>query len=1109
MRRFIASLLVLLAAVSASAQSVRTTLPTSDSARAVALNAVTNKAYVINEYANTVSVIDGATGTISATIALGTGTRPQYIAVNPQTNRIYVSQGDASLSIIDGTTNTPVSYPIGSTGPIAINPVTGVVFVVRLSTAATDEVTLVNDSGSSVTWQSIATNSYQPMDISVDPLTNFYYVIHYPAGHIRQVDGNSTSDFPPSTQVDVGKPGILVAMNQVSRRVYTVTGSSVSPLGVIDASNLAFTPISATVANPAAVAVNPVTNKVYVAFDGQVVVIDGATNALTYIPSGVSGSGPVSIGVNVVTNKIYVPNANGTMTIINGDTNATTTLAIPSGATYVAVNPVTNTAYVTSPSGVTLVDGAATDTAHAIPLTTAISQTTTGASPTFQFNATSTYAPGRFPIQRVYYQVDSLTGAWQLATGSGPFSGSASALAAGHHVIYAFAADGQDVPLTGLVSSPVIGAISSLAFDVGTAPPPVNPSVALTASPNPATQGQSVTLTANVSGTAGTATGSITFRDGTSVVAGCSTTALLNGTATCVTSSIAAGTHSITAQYSGDASYNAATSSAVSLAVNTATRATPTATLSASPASPATAGQSVTFTVSVTGASGTPTGIVVFHDGGTTIGGCGNVVLSGGTASCTTSALAAGTHSISGDYSGDSAYNPASSNTVNYTVNPQPKVAPTIALATSGTPARPGTAVTFTASVSGSAGTATGTVDFLDGTSALCTAVALASGTATCTTSTLAAGDHSITASYGGDASYLAATSNTLVQRIASTRSKRGVDYNGDGKADLTWRNDNTGASGVWLMNGTSATSFSGVSAGPGYVIVLTGDFDGDGKTDLIYRGTDGSYALQLMDGTSVKAQNTILNGGTGWELVGKGDFNGDGKTDLLWKNVNGTYGLWLMNGTTFSSAGLFQAPGPGWDAVIVADFDGDGRSDILWQNVDGRVQMWLMNGFLSTAQADMVSVANGWTPTHAADLNGDGKADLVWKHTSGSIGLWLVNGTTITSYSVPLGGGSGWSVKLVADLNGDGKDDILLTHTDGSVGAWLMNGQQIANSAVILGAGSGWSPVSSGDFNGDGKGDLIWRYTDGTYGMWLMNGLAASQYGVLFPSGTGWDVIP
>ncbi len=59
--------------------------------------------------------------------------------------------------------------------------------------------------------------------------------------------------------------------------------------------------------NPYSVAVNPVTNKIYVANDSSnnVTVIDGATNSPTTV---IVGTSPSSVAVNPVTNKIYVAN---------------------------------------------------------------------------------------------------------------------------------------------------------------------------------------------------------------------------------------------------------------------------------------------------------------------------------------------------------------------------------------------------------------------------------------------------------------------------------------------------------------------------------------------------------------------------------------------------------------------------------------------------------------------------------------------------------------------------------------------------------------------------------------------------------------------------------
>lgn len=89
----------------------------------------------------------------------------------------------------------------------------------------------------------------------------------------------------------------------------------------------------------------------------------------------------------------------------------------------------------------------------------------------------------------------------------------------------------------------------------------------LTASPNPSSVGQQVTLTANVAAAgpgAGTPTGTVTFRDGTAVLG---SAALAGGSATVATASLAAGTHALTATYAGDAAFAGSTSPAVSQVV--------------------------------------------------------------------------------------------------------------------------------------------------------------------------------------------------------------------------------------------------------------------------------------------------------------------------------------------------------------------------------------------------------------------------------------------------------------------------------------------------------------------------------------------------------------
>ena len=93
--------------------------------------------------------------------------------------------------------------------------------------------------------------------------------------------------------------------------------------------------------NPFAVAVNPVTNKTYIAnrFSANVTVIDGATNTTATVPTGIT---PNAVAVNPVTNKIYVATFSSTVTVIDGADNSTTTVVAGTQPVAVAVNPVTN-----------------------------------------------------------------------------------------------------------------------------------------------------------------------------------------------------------------------------------------------------------------------------------------------------------------------------------------------------------------------------------------------------------------------------------------------------------------------------------------------------------------------------------------------------------------------------------------------------------------------------------------------------------------------------------------------------------------------------------------------------------------------------------------------
>lgn len=185
-------------------------------------------------------------------------------------------------------------------------------------------------------------------------------------------------------------------------------------------------------------------------------------------------------------------------------------------------------------------------------------------------------------------------------------------------------------------------------------------------------------------------------------------------------------------------------------------------------------GQPLTITATVSdttaGHSSTvPTGNVTFIDtvGSTAVSLNGGtaVALSGGAATLTGVTLSgAGTHTITATYAGVLGSFQASSNSTTVEVSAGLDT-PSVVVTSSANPAMASSAVTFTATVSGSGETPTGTVTFRDGSTQLGSGT-LASGAATYTTSSLAGGVHSITAVYSGDSSYATRTSSALSQVV-------------------------------------------------------------------------------------------------------------------------------------------------------------------------------------------------------------------------------------------------------------------------------------------------------------------------------------------------------
>lgn len=278
------------------------------------------------------------------------------------------------------------------------------------------------------------------------------------------------------------------------------------------------------------------------------------------------------------------------------------------------------------------------------------------------------------------------------------------------------------------------------------------------ASPNPSTFGQTTTITAKVTGAG--ATGTMTFVDGATTL----DTMQLDpsGQAAYTSNTLAAGKHTITALYSGDANFLGSRSGAVTLTVNKVASTT-TLTSSANPSSP---GQMVTFTAAVSGVGSAPTGTILLKDGSQNLA---VVTLdSSGQATYSTSHLSTGSHQMKAAYSGDTNYNASAA--PNLTQNVVKTTAVITAFA-SPAPSVSGQLVTFTATVTAGSGTPTGTVAFREGKSNLGSGTLNSAGQVSLSTSSLSIGLHTITAIYGGDA-YFASGSTQFTQQVNAANAK-------------------------------------------------------------------------------------------------------------------------------------------------------------------------------------------------------------------------------------------------------------------------------------------------------------------------------------------------
>ena len=321
------------------------------------------------------------------------------------------------------------------------------------------------------------------------------------------------------------------------------------------------------------------------------------------------------------------------------------------------------------------------------------------------------------------------------------------------------------------------------------------------------------------------ATGAVTFSNNGSSLG---SNAVANGTATLTTSALIAEADNLAAQYPGDTNFQPS-SATLATTVGVAT----TTTLTCNPTT-LTVNMTSLFSITVSSASGTPTGSVLITDNGTTLS---QPTLTNGATSYTLNARQRGTRTIVATYVPTGSFAASSASCV-LTVN---GVTTDTFLSVSPTVASQGSPVTLTANVSadiGGRGSPAGSITFYNGSTVIAAGVHLTTGTASFTTTTLPPGIDYLTCTYSGTATFAPSTCNTVAVTITQSSSAITLTSSLNPAPSLTpitfTAQVAPGSSGTIIFNvngqnitttpntaGTSSTSTSSLTPGS-YLITAT-----------------------------------------------------------------------------------------------------------------------------------------------------------------------------------------------------------------------------------------------------------------------------------------------
>jgi YVTN family beta-propeller protein len=170
------------------------TIPVGSAPNGVAVNATSNKIYVANSSSNNLSVIDGTSNSVVATITDPNAVAPVAVAVNPTTNTIYVANSQSNnVSIIDGATNTvTATIPVGaSPSGVAVESQTNFIYVANAGNSQSGDpgnITVIDDAKQTTTTLTDS-KAVSPVAVTANSVTNKIYVANSGSNNVTVING--------------------------------------------------------------------------------------------------------------------------------------------------------------------------------------------------------------------------------------------------------------------------------------------------------------------------------------------------------------------------------------------------------------------------------------------------------------------------------------------------------------------------------------------------------------------------------------------------------------------------------------------------------------------------------------------------------------------------------------------------------------------------------------------------------------------------------------------------------------------------------------------------------------------------------------------------------